>query len=196
MASKWIPPSPANFAKLSARLTHEKAPKWIDTLKLRLRQGHVGHNDMESIIGKLGFPQTFLFGMFARCQMRALYLKLRRKWYNPTLSAYEISGVRRRISILRDVSPRVVSSPSARSDWVVYTGAASETEIIADVVYHGSASGFRTVWEDFAPAVPEVWPRQFRQTDSIFRPRSSRARSPPLGEAESFNRETHHHLRW
>ena len=66
-------PSPANAMRLPARLHPEKASKWIDTTKLFLQQGRVGHRDLESLIGlELGFSQTFLFGKFGRCQLRAL----------------------------------------------------------------------------------------------------------------------------
>ena len=74
--------------QISARSTPEKASRWIDALKLFLRQGRVGNRDLESLIGKIDFSQTCLFGKFARSQMRALYLKLHRKWYIPNLSAY------------------------------------------------------------------------------------------------------------
>ena len=44
--------------KLSARLTHGKASRRIDPLKLFPQQGRVGHRDLESLIGMLGFSQT------------------------------------------------------------------------------------------------------------------------------------------
>ena len=104
-------PSPANSMKLSARLTPEKSAKRVDDLKLSLRQGREGHKDLESAICRLGFAQTCLFGKFARCQIRPLYVRLLRKWYIRTLSDYEVSARRRRAPALHNVSPRVVISP-------------------------------------------------------------------------------------
>ena len=128
-------PSPQNSMQISVRLTPDKASKWIDTLKLFLSQGRVGHRDLESLIGKLGFSQTCLFGKFARCHLRALYPKLHRKWYIPMLSAYETSAIRWWIATLRNVSPRLVLPPTTRADWIIYTDAASISEIIAAVVF-------------------------------------------------------------
>ena len=110
-----------------------------------------------------------VFEKFDRCDLRALYINLRRKWYAPTSSAYEISVVRRRVDILRNVLPRIVPYPSTRAYWIVYTDASPKAEIIDDdAVFQGSTSGFRTVSEAFSATSPEVWKRQFRQTTRIF----------------------------
>ena len=154
--------------KLPVRLTPEKASKWIDALKLSPKQGRVGHKDLEILIGKMCFSQTCLFGKFDRCQLRARYLKIRMKWYIPTFSAYEISAARRSISIMHNVSPRMVVSVSSMADWVFYTDADSLAGIIDAVDFQGTPSGFRAVSEAFASTVPEVWMRQFRYTNCIF----------------------------
>ena len=161
-------PSPANAMKLSVRLTPEKASMWIDALKLFLRQSRVGHRVLESLIGKLGCSQTCLFGKFARCQVRALYRKLRRKWYIPTLSAFEISIDRWWIATIHNVSTVLVFPPTSRADWVVYTDASSISEIIAVVAFEGTPTGYRSVSEAFSARAPSVWKRQFRYTRIIY----------------------------
>ena len=79
-------PPPGNSMRLSARLKADKASKCVDSIRLFLEKGRTGHKAMGSLIGKLGFSRTSLFGEFARCQLRALYLKMHHKWYSQTIS--------------------------------------------------------------------------------------------------------------
>ena len=101
-------PSPPNGIEISAQIAQSKAPRRIDTTKRPLSEGRAGRKDLESLIGELGFSQTSLFAKFARCQLRAIYLKIHRKWYPPTISS---------------TAPRVVASPSTQADFVIYTDA-------------------------------------------------------------------------
>ena len=72
--------------KISGGLTADKATKWIDTLEIFLEKGCVVHKAIGSLIGKIGFSQTCIFGEFARYQLRAIYLKLRRRRFTPAIS--------------------------------------------------------------------------------------------------------------
>ena len=97
--------------KLSARLAREKYPKRIDAPEIFSGKGGARRKDLESLFAKLGFPHTFLFGEFARFQLRARYLMIRQKWYNPTISERENMTFRWWISALHSVSPAVAPSP-------------------------------------------------------------------------------------
>ena len=154
--------------KLSARLTADKAPKWIDAIKGFLERGRVGHKELESLIGKLGFSQTCLFGKFARCQLRALYLKLRSKWFAPTITDRETLVFRWWVSVLQNVSPRIASSPALQADFIVYTDAATSSRLMASVTFEGHALGFRRATEAFTSEVPPLRMKQFLATNEIF----------------------------
>ena len=154
-------PTPENGMKLSVRLTPEKASRWIDAIRLFLSKGRVGREDLGSLIGKLGFSQTCLFGNFARCQLRALYCKLSRRWYVPKLSSREILISRWWISVRHAVSPRVVAPSDAQADLIVYTDAATSSQIIASLSFAGGPGGHRRILDAFAPNVPTLRQQQF-----------------------------------
>ena len=159
--------SPANLMKLSARLTTDKASEWIDTVKGFLERGRVGRKELESLIGKLGFSQTCLFGKFDRCQLRALYLKLHQKWFVSTITERETLVSRWWISALRNVSPRIASSPALQADLIVYTDAATSSRLMASVTFEGRKLGFKSATESFAPDAPPLRTKQFLATDEI-----------------------------
>ena len=66
-------PCKANGFTISVRLTREKAEAWADQINSYIKAGFISSNDLGELIGKLGFPQTNLFGKFARTQMMPLY---------------------------------------------------------------------------------------------------------------------------
>ena len=64
--------------------------------------------ELESLVGKLGFSQTCLFGKFARAKIRYLYKKLRRRYYVSSFPAWELSPLLwRGGAILAELQPRI-----------------------------------------------------------------------------------------
>ena len=159
---------PENGMRLSVRLTPEKASRRVGAIKLFLPKGRVGRKDLGSLIGKLGFSQTCLFGKFARCQLRALYCKLNRLWYVPTLRSREILIFRRWISVLHTVSPRLVALPDAQAGLIVYTDAATSSQIISAFSFAGGPGGRRRILDAFASKMPILRQQQFRDSNMIF----------------------------
>ena len=153
---------------LAVRPTTANASKWIDTIELFLEKGRVGQKDLESLIGKLGFSESRIIGKFARCQLRAMYLKLHRNWPKPTVAEWEVLIPRWWISALQTVSPRIASSPAAQADFTFYTDAATSSRLMAAVAIEGDQLGFEAAAEASTSSVPPLWIRQFLATNEIF----------------------------
>ena len=86
----------------------------------------------------------------------------------PTLSSREILIFRWWISVLHTVSPRLVASPNAQTDLVVYTDAATSSQIIAALSFTGGPGGHRRIIDAFASKVPDLRQQQFRDSNMIF----------------------------
>ena len=117
-------PAECNGGRLSVRLTDEKARNWAKSIELILAGGWVSYPCLEGLIGKLSFSQTAMFGKFARPQMRALYRKLYRKSYAPSLESREVAALKWRMAILKELNPRVLRAVSKFPDFVIYSDAA------------------------------------------------------------------------
>lgn len=83
-------PFPENGAALEVSLPGEKGTKWIDAVAKILDIGVVTHDQLESLIGRLSFSQTSIFGRFGRPMMTHLYTKLNAKRPHPVLTTKEI----------------------------------------------------------------------------------------------------------
>ena len=70
-------PSPDNKMLLSIDLPEEKATARRKTIGRILSEGVVSHDELESIVGRLSFAQTSVFGRIGRGAMAPLYAKLR-----------------------------------------------------------------------------------------------------------------------
>ena len=62
-------PSPGNKMLLSITLPEEKAAAWPNTTRRVLSEGIISHDELESIIGRLSFAQTSVFGRIGRGMM-------------------------------------------------------------------------------------------------------------------------------
>ena len=66
-------PSPTNQMTLSLALSQDKANSWASIIDGIIKDGHLHHALLESLIGRLGFAQTAVFGRFARAMLKPLY---------------------------------------------------------------------------------------------------------------------------
>ena len=96
--------------------------------------GVITHDQLESLIGRLSFSQTSIFGRFGRPMMTQLYNKLNARRYHPILSTNEIRIPQWWRTALINLASRTVRPQRGRPDWVVFTDAATSTSIIAAVL--------------------------------------------------------------
>ena len=79
-------PGPGNNMSLKITLPPEKVLRWCDLLKQYIKQGAIPEKELESLIGKLSFSQTSVFGRMGRAMMSTLYQKQNAKPYQKKLT--------------------------------------------------------------------------------------------------------------
>ena len=117
-------PSPVNGMTLSISLSEEKAIKWSNLIDRILSEHSISHTTLESLIGRMAFAQTAVFGKFARAMLKPLYAKLYAPGYTTAISP----AIRRNLewwrATLRSKHQRITAFDRSRPDWVLYTDAA------------------------------------------------------------------------
>ena len=126
-------PAPTNQMTLTLSLSPEKAKRWASLIDYFLQEGAITHAALESLIGKLGFAQSAVFGKFARAMLKPLYIKLYAQRYLPALTPALIRNLRWWRTTLKNILPMTVSPNRSRPDWVLYT----------DAAFDGGADGAR-----------------------------------------------------
>ena len=119
-------PAPTNQMTLSLTLLPEKAAKWAASINEFIREGFISHAALESLIGRLGFAQSAIFGKFARAMLKPLYAKLYAPRYSPALTPALIRNLLWWGATLKNLSPRKITFNRSKPDWVIYTDAAFE----------------------------------------------------------------------
>ena len=128
-------PSPASNMLLSVDLPEAKKAAWSARIEQFIHAGQIGHKELESLTGRLSFSQTSIFGRFGRAMMQPLYRKVNAGCYQATLSEADIWILRRRAGLLRSIRPRIVYPRRSTPQKIIYTDAATSTQIIAAVVF-------------------------------------------------------------
>ena len=127
-------PSPGNKMLLSIDLPTVKATTWCNTILSILSRGVISHDELESLIGRLSFTQTSVFGRIGRGMLAPLYAKLRSVPYHAALSDKESMTLSWWTAALPNMEPRVATPKTDRTDRIVYTDAAGKSRIIAAVI--------------------------------------------------------------
>ena len=83
-------PSPKNGMALEVSLPEDKKTNWADPIAKILDLCVITHDQLESLIGRLSFSQTSIFGRFGRPMMTHLYTKLNTFRYHPILNTKEV----------------------------------------------------------------------------------------------------------
>ena len=117
-------PRPANGMALVISLPREKAHRWARLINTIIASANISHSTLESLIGRLSFSQTAVFGRFARAMLKPLYAKLFSPRFHPQLSLPLIRNLQWWATILLSLTPRVATLTRSSPDWVVYTDAA------------------------------------------------------------------------
>ena len=84
----WCPTA-ENRNTLHISLPSEKMKARAALLADYIARSSIAAQELGKLMGRLSFPQTRLFGEFARTQLRPLYQKLHRRVYNARLSVAE-----------------------------------------------------------------------------------------------------------
>ena len=119
-------PQPANQMSLAISLPRDKAHRWARMIATILRSGTISHATIESLIGRLSFAQTAVFGRFARAMLKPLYTKLYSKRFLPHISPPLERNLRWWAATLLSLRSRIATRASNRPDWIIYTDAALE----------------------------------------------------------------------
>ena len=134
-------PSPwrGNAAKMHISLTGEKASQRPELIRTYHTSGSIHALELESLIGKLGFSQTCLFGNFARAQMRYIYKKIRRLFYVSCFFARELHPPLWWETISAEHQPRIPMGPNRTPTWVLFAYAATMTKLFAAALFKGGS---------------------------------------------------------
>ena len=119
-------PRPSNGMSLVISLPREKAHHWARMIQTIIANDTVPHATLESLIGRLSFAQTAVFGRLARAMMKPLYTKLYAPRFPPQLSPALVRNLQRWATTLLSMRPRVATLSRSGPDWVIYTDAAYE----------------------------------------------------------------------
>ena len=117
-------PCPPNRLTLSLSLSNDKATRWADLIDRILEEGAISHTSLESLIGRLSFAQTAVFGRFARAMLKPLYVKLYTARYFNALPPALIRNLVWWGAALRKIQQRAIHFHRSKPDWVLYTDAA------------------------------------------------------------------------
>ena len=126
-------PNRENGMTLAISLQAEKARTWSRMIQKALDLGVIGHKELESLIGRLSFALTSIFGRFGRAMLAILYAKKNAPTYHPLISDRERNALTWWITTLKYLGPRKVRPRSDKADLVIFTDAATSTSIIAAV---------------------------------------------------------------
>ena len=117
-------PAPENRVALAISLSPEKATHRASIIDTIIIEWHISHVLLESLIGRLGFAQTAVFGRFARAMLNPLYTKLYANRYTTSLSQALIRNLRWLGATLMNITPRIIAFNRSKPDWVLYADAA------------------------------------------------------------------------
>ena len=150
-------------------LPRSKISAWSELISETISKGFIDHKPLESLIGKLSFTQTSIFGRFGRTLLRFLQTKLHRHPYVKKLSEEEIDILKWRVASLGASIPRVVEPKSSRPEVLIYTDAATSTRIVAAVVLDVNEflnlGEFQAVFKEISST---SWESTFKDTTYIY----------------------------
>ena len=162
-------PKPTNGMLLHIELPREKAATWIGLINRIITAGEVSHMELESIIGKLSFTQTSVFGRIGRGMMAPLYAKLKTFPYHQSLSVKELTTLRWWTVALDHMKPRIATPKPKLTQRVVYTDAAGRTRIIAAVIIDPNTFlESKTINKVCATRTGRRWIKTFEDTSYIY----------------------------
>ena len=162
-------PTPENDMTLEISLSPDKVTSWSDRIDKFLELGVITPTELDSLIGRLSFSQTSIFGRFGRPFLAHLYAKQNAPYYSHILSDREQRSLRWWCTMLRQMKPRKITPKPDKPEYVVFTDAATKTGIMAAIVIEratfGRTNNLSMVWE--ASPGPH-WNTLFDKTSLIY----------------------------
>lgn len=161
-------PFPQSGMTLSIDHPLVKRVNWARMIDNILELGVATHSQLESLIGRLSFSQTSIFGRFGRPMISPLYVNLDTLHYHPILSDREIRVLQWWKTAITNLEPRTVSERRGRPGVVVFTDAATTTRIIAGVaIFRSEFKSDETVGELRSSVSGHYWATLFQSTNLI-----------------------------
>ena len=161
-------PCRENGWKLQITLPSDKAKAWADYVRSFRQRGSIHALELETLIGRLSFSQTCLFGKFARTQMRCLYKKLHRRVYVAKFTPRELLSLRWWEAVLTELRPRVPRGIQRSPFWVLFTDAATKTNLMAAILFRGGACSSPRIQFSMVGSVPSAWLKRFHSRNKIY----------------------------
>ena len=162
-------PNPHNDMTLSIALPEEKKTKWAAAINKIIQLGTITRDQLESLIGRLSFPQTSVFGRFGRPMMAILHQKHNARTFHPLLSEREVRTLQWWVTALTNLGQRQVRERTDRPDVVVFTDAATSTATIAAVtIIRKDFDTDETIQEVRKTKTGKYWETLFESTNLIY----------------------------
>ena len=121
---------------LSVELTEEKKKCRADRLDEYVEGGWIAYKELESLIGRLSFSQTSVFGRFGRALMQPLHRKLKAPVFPGRLTHSDRLVFQWWAWVLLSVCPRYIFPRLNTHQFIIYTDAATSTRILSSVIFN------------------------------------------------------------
>ena len=155
--------------QLRISLPHTKTLAWRGLLERLVSSGVATEHELQSVVGRLSFTQTCIYGKMCRAMLYPFYEKLKAPYYHPRLEERELNALRWWVVALGDLHPRVVRPYRKYPDVVIYTDAATSTQIIcALVIKVDQFKASHTISECAAMTTGKRWETLFNKTNYIY----------------------------
>ena len=154
---------------LEVSLPADKASRWVSMIDEILKLGTVTRDQLESLIGRLSFPQTSIFGRFGRPMLSPLYGLLNSPSFRPLLSTRATRALQWWKVALSPLDSSVARHRSDHPDFVVFTDAATSSAIIdAVIIDRATFVASQTINEVRTAVAGKYWELLFDQTCLIY----------------------------
>ena len=128
-------PCPSTGMTLQINLTSEMKRIWAGGIRLFITTGRIQSKELESLTGRLSFSQTSVFGRYGRAMMQHLDRKSNAAYFDPNLSGLDIRCLEWWEGVIRSHTGRSAVTLKTEPDIIIYTDAATETMIMAGLVF-------------------------------------------------------------
>ena len=116
-------------------LTDGKKQNSATRIKEFPNNGRIPHNELESLTGRLSFPQTSIFGRLGRAMMHPIYRKLYGYYYDNSISDVDRISQEWRTGLLKALRPRAIYPRNNSPGIVISTDAATTAMIMDSLVF-------------------------------------------------------------
>ena len=112
----------------------DKIVRWSQITLDHLTDGRITHKHLESLIGKLAYTQTSVFGRFGRTLLKPLQDKVNDRPNVEKFSEREIDILGWRVESIRASAPRIIEIKPQKPEFIICTDASTSTRVVATCV--------------------------------------------------------------